>query len=30
MSIIFAGAPIVNAVVSTTKEGNWAYVKPPF
>lgn len=30
MSIIFAGAPIVNAIVSTTKEQNWAYVKPPF
>ena len=26
----FAGAPIVNAIVSTTKEGNWAYVKAPF
>ena len=23
MSIIFAGAPMVNAIVSTTKEGNW-------
>jgi hypothetical protein len=30
MSIIFAGAPMVNAIVSTTKEGNWAYVKPQF
>ena len=30
MSIIFAGAPMVNAVVSTTKEGNWSYVKWPF
>ena len=30
MSIIFAGAPIVNAVVNTTKEGNWPYVKAPF
>ena len=30
MSIIFAGAPIVNAVVNTTKEGNWQYVKAPF
>ena len=30
MSIIFAGAPMVNAIVSTTKEGNWAHVKPPF
>jgi hypothetical protein len=30
MSIIFAGAPIVNAIGSTTKEGNWGYVKAPF
>ncbi len=30
MSIIFAGAPMVNAIVSTTKEGNWAFVKAPF
>ena len=30
MSIIFAGAPIVNAIVNTTKEGNWSYVKAPF
>ncbi len=30
MSIIFAGAPMVNALVSTTKEGNWAYVRWPF
>lgn len=30
MSIIFAGAPIVNAVINTTKEGNWSYVKVPF
>ena len=30
MSIIFAGAPMVNAIVSTTKEGNWSYVKWPF
>ena len=30
MSIIFAGAPIVNAIVNTTKEGNWPYVKAPF
>jgi hypothetical protein len=30
MSIIFAGAPIVNAIVNTTKEGNWTFVKPPF
>jgi hypothetical protein len=26
MSIIFAGAPMVNAIVSTTKEGNWGRV----
>ena len=30
MSIIFAGAPMVNAIVSTTKEGNWAFVRWPF
>ena len=30
MSIIFAGAPIVNAVVNTTKHGWWAHVQPPF
>ena len=30
MSVIFAGAPIVNAIVSTTKEGNWSHVKSPF
>jgi hypothetical protein len=30
MSVIFAGAPIVNAIVSTTKEGNWSHVKLPF
>lgn len=30
MSIIFAGAPMVNALVSTTKEGNWTYVRWPF
>ena len=30
MSIIFAGAPIVNAVINTTKEGNWPHVKAPF
>ena len=30
MSIIFAGAPMVNALVSTSKEGNWAYVRWPF
>jgi len=30
MSIIFAGAPMVNAIVSTTKENNWGNVKPLF
>ena len=30
MSIIFAGAPMVNALVSTTKEENWSYVRWPF
>lgn len=30
MSIIFAGAPIVNAVVSTTIEKHWAAVNWPF
>ncbi|MSU43411.1 MAG: hypothetical protein EXS22_05140 [Pedosphaera sp.] len=30
MSIIFAGAPIVNAVIATTKEHNWPHVKAPF
>ena len=30
MSIIFAGAPIVNALVNTTKENNWANIKLPF
>ncbi|MDG1173284.1 MAG: hypothetical protein P8M67_03200 [Opitutales bacterium] len=30
MSIIFAGAPMVNALVSTTKDGNWAFVRWPF
>lgn len=30
MSIIFAGAPIVNALVNTAKENNWANVKLPF
>ena len=30
MSIIFAGAPIVNAVVNTTKTGNWGNVQPVF
>ncbi len=30
MSIIFAGAPIVNAVVSTTREHHWPHVKAPF
>jgi len=30
MSIIFAGAPIVNAVVNTTKHGWWGHVQPQF
>mgnify|MGYP004368654403 FL=1 len=30
MSIIFAGAPIVNAIVNTTKTNSWANVKPLF
>ena len=30
MSIIFAGAPIVNAVVNTTKNNGWANVQLPF
>lgn len=30
MSIIFAGAPIVNAIVSTTLEKNWANVNWQF
>ena len=30
MSIIFAGAPMVNALVTTAKEGNWAYIRLPF
>ena len=30
MSIIFAGAPIVNALVNTAKENNWGNVKLPF
>lgn len=30
MSIIFAGAPIVNAVVAITLEKNWANIKAPF
>ena len=30
MSIIFAGAPIVNAVVNTTKQELWSYVQPQF
>ena len=30
MPIIFAGAPMVNAIVSTTKENNWGNVKPLF
>lgn len=29
-AIVFAGAPIVNTLVSTTKEGNWAYVNWKF
>jgi uncharacterized membrane protein YeaQ/YmgE (transglycosylase-associated protein family) len=30
MSIIFAGAPIVNSVVATTKDHNWGNVRLPF
>ena len=30
MSIIFAGAPIVNAVVNTTKNNGWGNVQWPF
>ncbi|MFL3666289.1 MAG: hypothetical protein ACJ06V_06880, partial [Verrucomicrobiota bacterium] len=30
MSIIFAGAPIVNAIVNTTKNNGWANVQWPF
>jgi hypothetical protein len=30
MSIIFAGAPIVNSVVATTKDHNWSHVHWPF
>ena len=30
MSIIFAGAPIVNAVINTTKNNGWANVQWPF
>ena len=30
MSIIFAGAPIVNAVVNTTKHDWWGHVQPQF
>lgn len=30
MSLIFAGAPIVNAVVSVTREGAWGQVRWPF
>jgi len=30
MSIIFAGAPIVNAVVAITIDNNWANIKLPF
>lgn len=29
-AIVFAGAPIVNTLVSTTKEGNWGYVNIQF
>jgi uncharacterized membrane protein YeaQ/YmgE (transglycosylase-associated protein family) len=29
-AIIFAGAPIVNTLVSTTKEGNWPYAGVKF
>lgn len=29
-AIVFAGAPIVNTLVSTTKEGNWSYVNWKF
>ncbi len=29
-AIVFAGAPIVNTIVSTTKEGNWGYVNWKF
>lgn len=29
-AIVFAGAPIVNTLVSTTKEGNWGYVNAKF
>lgn len=29
-AIVFAGAPIVNTLVSTTKEGNWGYVNWKF
>ena len=30
MSIIFAGAPIVNAIVNTTKANEWGNVSAPF
>ena len=30
MSIIFAGAPMVNAIVNTTKQDLWSYVQPQF
>jgi hypothetical protein len=30
MSIIFAGAPIVNSVVATTKDHNWSNIRWPF
>jgi len=30
MSIILAGAPMVNAIVNTTKQDLWSYVQPQF
>jgi len=30
MSITFAGAPVVNAIVNTTKHGWWGHVQPQF
>lgn len=29
-AIVFAGAPIVNTIISTTKEGNWPYANWKF
>ncbi len=29
-AIVFAGAPIVNTIISTTKEGNWGHVNWKF